>query len=265
MSFPSDTASVEVCNYISVINRRKLTEVKYDIDEEGRAECPDCGQRIKLGPSGLQNLKIRHMGSETCKAAKSKRDKNRTKKKDGSLFAFFKQPKPALNPPTLKASPLIHPTLEAQLNLGIPEALNATAAPPESPASAPAAAEGALLQRLHFISQNLANDVLEATENDVLALFGEDPASFDSPDINSEDLWEEILNPVMKGILGWGDEVDAASVVRRGERGMSALFRFVRYFILQRGVDERLFEGKLSKLLDAAERWLALQQLMRIT
>jgi hypothetical protein len=167
-----------------------------------------------------------------------KRDKDHARKKDGSLLTFFNKPKPVLNPPTVKAREILHstqgPSNAAPISAGIPST--------ESP----------LLQRLHFIHQNLAQDVLEATEDDVLARFSEDPASFDNPEVGSEELWEEVLNPVMKSILGWGDELDTASLVQRGEKGMLGIYRFVKYFTLQRGVDESLFEGKLSKLLDAA-------------
>jgi hypothetical protein len=101
--------------------------------------------------------------------------------------------------------------------------------------------------------------VLEATENDhdVLAQFSKDPASFDNPDVGSDELWEDVLNLVMKSILGWGNELNAASLVQRGEKRMLGIYRFVKYFTVQQGVDESLFEGKLSKLLDEAETQLA--------
>ena len=215
--------------------------MKLDIDSDGCAECPDCGQKIKLGPAGLRNLKIRHMGSDACKAAQVKRDKDRARKKDGSLLTFFNKPKPVLNPPTVKAREILHSTLEGPSNAALISGVPSI----ESP----------LLQRLYFIHQNLTRDVLEATENDVLARFSEDPASFDNPEVGSEELWEEVLNPVMKSILGWGDELDTASMVWRGEKGMLGVYRFVKYFTVKRGVDESLFEGKLSKLLDIAETW----------
>jgi len=188
------------------------------------------------------------MGSEVCKAAQLKRDKDRARKKDGSLLTFFNKPKPVLNPPTVKARESIYPARQGPSNAAAP------------PTVISAVTEGPLLQRLYFINKNLAHDVPEATENDVLAQFSEDPASFDNLAIDSENLWEEVLNPVMKGILRWGDELDAASLVQRGEKGISAVHRFVKYFTVQRGVDERLFEGKLSRLLDAAETRLEFQE-----
>jgi hypothetical protein len=41
------------------------------------------------------------------------------------------------------------------------------------------------------------------------------------------------------------------------EKGILDVYRFVKYFTIKRGVDESLFEGKLLKLLDIVETWLA--------
>jgi hypothetical protein len=43
-------------------------------------------------------------------------------------------------------------------------------------------------------------------------------------------------------------------MVRRGEKGMDGMMHFVKYFINERGVSEALFEGKLNRLLDAADK-----------
>lgn len=59
----------------------------------------------------------------------------------------------------------------------------------------------------------------------------------------SEDLWQEVINGVLKGVLGWGTEIED-DVIRRGDGGLGGLVRFVDYFVTERGVPEALFEGK---------------------
>ena len=61
------------------------------IDAEGYAVCPDCGTRIKCGPTGLANLEKRHQGTATCKAAQAKHEKaekDLEKRKRGQYLPF---------------------------------------------------------------------------------------------------------------------------------------------------------------------------------
>lgn len=43
-------------------------------------------------------------------------------------------------------------------------------------------------------------------------------------------------------------------MVRWGAMGMGGVLQFARYFIEERGVNEMLFEGKLSHLLNAVKK-----------
>jgi hypothetical protein len=70
------------------------------LDADGYAICPDCGTRVKCGSAGLANLEKRHRTSDSCKNAREKRDKDQ-KKKNTSLFNYFKGPKVPAVPSTI--------------------------------------------------------------------------------------------------------------------------------------------------------------------
>ena len=55
-----------------------------------------------------------------------------------------------------------------------------------------------------------------------------------------------LINPILKDALGWGTEADMDKVIRRGRKGLDGLANFVKHFIVKRGVNMGLFEGKLS-------------------
>jgi hypothetical protein len=110
------------------------------------------------------------------------------------------------------------------------------------------------VSRLEQLAAGLPMSVADATEEDSLAIFGQDPQTYDDPTIASEDLWEETINRVMKEGLGWGTEMDMSQVVRRGAKGVGGLIEFVRYFVESRGVDENLFEGKLRHIMEEMDR-----------
>ena len=70
------------------------------------------------------------------------------------------------------------------------------------------------LEKLFNIVRLLPDTIPEATEYDKLAVFGGNPRDFDNPDLSADDLWEEVLNKVLKSALGWGEEVNMDDVIR---------------------------------------------------
>jgi hypothetical protein len=93
----------------------------------------------------------------------------------------------------------------------------------------------------------------EASDNDKLAEFGQDPASFDNMAFNHDDLWEEEINPHLKQVLGWETEGSMKELIQQGKKGVEGLAMYVKYFVKEQGVNESLFEGKLSHLMIALE------------
>ena len=171
-------------------------------------------------------------------------------KPNASILDFVKK-KPAAVPSLAAPAPLItntpFPRLESQ-----PRTEERTH--PMSPLLAPSAYDVPLLTRLQDLILRLPGSVPEATENDHLAVFGQDPRHFDDPEADGEGLWEEVINRVLKDALSWGMEREMSTIIRRGRNGMGGLHAFVEYFVRQRGVDPALFEGKLERLMKEMER-----------
>ncbi|KAG6906501.1 hypothetical protein DXG01_013604 [Tephrocybe rancida] len=111
--------------------------------------------------------------------------------------------------------------------------------------------EAAIVSELRDLIAKLPPTVLEAGPADVLAIFGKDPKSFDDLEMPLEDIWETMMNPTLKSILGWGNNVDLATVIRRGALGMDGFLHFINYFVDIRKVPEFLLEGKLTRLMEA--------------
>ena len=104
----------------------------------------------------------------------------------------------------------------------------------------------------HLIKK-LPDTIPEATNYDKLAAFAGNPADHDDPSLSVDDLWENRLNGLLKSVLGWGEEGDMESIIRRGRKGLNGLGNFVRHFVVKRRVNEALFEGKLLHLLSKLE------------
>ena len=111
----------------------------------------------------------------------------------------------------------------------------------------------ALVDSLKQLAKKLRDDIhqraADISKPDPLACFNIDPASFDDKTVSADELWEEVLNSLMKNALGWGTTLDVPSLVETDGQGVMGLARFVEYFVVERGVSEVLFEGKLNHLM----------------
>ncbi|KJA17143.1 hypothetical protein HYPSUDRAFT_70894 [Hypholoma sublateritium FD-334 SS-4] len=222
------------------------------------AVCPDCGIEVNLGLVGLSNLTKRHRGNKVCLRAKSARDKHAMKSKT-LLHNFFmaRPPKKAAIPLTM--APYIQPantvtTPEPSVitpkDVNIEKSSSPHAGLLISPTTPTPVVRGFFEELYHLIA-GLPNTIPEATEYDDLAAFGGNPQLFDDPSLDAEDLWEMVINQQLKAVLGWGAEADMDHIIRRGKKGLDALFNFVKHFIVKRGMSEGLFEGKLTHLMTA--------------
>jgi hypothetical protein len=72
----------------------------------------------------------------------------------------------------------------------------------------------------------------------------------DDPAIPSIDLWEDLINGKMKAVFGWGEEKDMSEFVSGGVYGVGGLLQDLEYYIVHRGVDSALFEGKSGRLME---------------
>ena len=228
------------------------------LDAEGYAQCPDCGTRIHCGTVGLANLEKRHRGKKICLETKAKRDKNAKTKKNGTLLSFFNQPKPSLVPSTVPTvQPVSSPALPQEKTPNTEMAVVAQEGHVpviKRPRASP------FVEKLTNLVTKLPHTIPDsASDNDKLAEFGQDPANFDDKTFNHDDLWEEEINPRLKRVLGWGTEGSMKELIRRGKKGVEGLAMYVEYFVEERGVNESLFEGKLSHLMMALEEMCVIE------
>ncbi|KAF8964489.1 hypothetical protein BDZ97DRAFT_1660101, partial [Flammula alnicola] len=216
------------------------------------AVCPECGSDVPLGLVGISNLTKRHIGTKKCQRIKETRDKG-TKKSNTSLLSFFR--------PGAAKKPLIPSSIAPSKPLPIPETSHTiqSASPTEDlPVSLSLVPEAPVvrdfLETLQHLIRSLPDTVPEASDYDNLAIFGGNPEESDDPSLDTDELWETVLNQLLKSALGWGTEGDMDTIIRRGRKGLDGLVNFVRYFVIKRGVSEALFEGKLSHLMKELEK-----------
>lgn len=157
------------------------------------------------------------------------------------LLNFFKKPKTTHIPSTVSNPEPIHS------NTFTPEKITNTAAvtmtnvqcegavSPSKPEAKPASSiSSTTYQKLSLKAQIM-----------MLVIFSARPSDFDDTSILSGELWEEVVNKILKLAFGWGVEGNMDSIIRRGRKGLDGLADFVKYFIVKQGVNEALFEGKL--------------------
>ncbi|KAG6825754.1 hypothetical protein H0H92_002534 [Tricholoma furcatifolium] len=212
------------------------------LDAEGYAICPDCGTRVNCGRVGVANLELRHRGTKACRAAAQKRDKSKTK--STSILSFLKQ-RPTPVPSTVTPAHLVtSSSVTTQQGRAQPESV-------DIPLQTPCQKEAAIVTELRHLIARLPHSVPEGLPGEPLSIFGQDPRSFDNLHTPSEDLWETIINPTLKSVLGWGGELNLKSIIRRGAMGMDGLLTFIQYFVDVRDVPQSLVEGKLTILMEA--------------
>ncbi|KAF8810813.1 hypothetical protein BYT27DRAFT_7221830 [Phlegmacium glaucopus] len=224
------------------------------LDAEGYAICPDCGTCIKCGPAGLKNLEKCHCGTDTCKNAQAKQDKEVKKKKNGLILSFLK-PRAVLVPLTVSSSSPIHchklaPATTKDTSFTI--STNPLRKEVNSPGAQPVSEsimEG-FIWEMGKLVKSLPLSTPEASEIDKLSVFGADPRRFDDRTIDTDELWENRLHNILKATLGWGKEGNMEEIICQGKWGLDGLLNFVTYFVKERGVSEGLLRGKLDYLIE---------------
>lgn len=87
-----------------------------------------------------------------------------------------------------------------------------------------------------------------------LSGFLQDPESFDIPDLSTDDLWEQVVNPVLHETLGYGLSNDISEKITTTHRAaVQGFARWLDYYIVRRGVDEGMVEMRMERLFTALE------------
>ena len=107
-----------------------------------------------------------------------------------------------------------------------------------------------LLSRLKQSIDSMSSSIPEATEDDVLAPFA---IACPPEDLAPENAWEE-LDPILNRLVGYGMSPQAfAGTVRRGERGMKGVWRFLEAWVSRYRIEGKLLEGKVATMIAAIE------------
>ncbi|KAF7326984.1 hypothetical protein MSAN_02492200 [Mycena sanguinolenta] len=222
------------------------TEPEIVVDAEGYAICPECGERVQCGPSGIQNLLKRHLGSKTCKAAKAKKAKKSLK--NGQISAFF-GPKATPVPSTVSAPAPVRVLVKTTTAIELPLAPRCSGSS-SIETSRSRFAPGSLLGQLEDAIKILPPTVQEATNSDTLAAFGQDPSQYVDAEVPAVEVYEH-LNPLFHNTLGWAMPVEeTAQLLRKGPLGLDGVLRFISYFVEKRGVREQDFAAKIQQILE---------------
>ena len=110
-----------------------------------------------------------------------------------------------------------------------------------------------LLRELQAGVERIPADKPKAILSHRLSAFGVDPSSCIG---QGDDDWEDILNPMMKGAFGWGEDAMCKAVkemLQRGQWGLDGFIRFLRFFVMTRGLKGAMFESKIKALLEELE------------
>ncbi|KAF4612577.1 hypothetical protein D9613_012728 [Agrocybe pediades] len=245
-----------------------VQENQIALDNDRKGICPDCGEKIGAGTAGAANIEKRHRGSKACREAQQRKERERKKKNAPTLANFFAR-KPVNTAVSYVPSTISIPTVIRSQKLGVevPAAGKATGTSTVPHAAAKTtqtvpghASSQTFLEKLEEKIRGLPQSVPEGEATDSLAMFAGNPANSDIQGADAEELWELVLNQTMKTVLGWGTNTNMNDLVRRGRYGLDGLLGFVKYFVIKRGVDEGLFEGKLSGLYTAIDKLSATRE-----
>lgn len=214
---------------------------------------------VKVGKGGIANYKTQHKDTPKCQSNLAKRTKFKPKpmktKENGSLLSFLKPRNAAASKPSGSGSPQSASSAAASErshrvpNLGSSQTVSKSSGVTPVPQS-----KLPFILRFRNLVLRLPGDLPQAAPDDRLAVFS-NPRAADNPHVQGGDLWEEVLNGLMKEALGWGPTASMEGMMKRGIWGLDGLADFVEYFVEKRGVDIVLFEGKLARLMLEIEKW----------
>ncbi|KAF8153671.1 hypothetical protein BJ912DRAFT_476922, partial [Pholiota molesta] len=106
-----------------------------------------------------------------------------------------------------------------------------------------------LLQEIYRCICSLPLTVPLGAPSEPLAQFAHPPTAFVE---EGQDPWEEVINPALDRVLGFGkNSDDIRALIRRGDYGMDGLYRYLKACISDLNIYAGLFEGKIRRLIDA--------------
>ena len=176
---------------------------------------------INCGTVGLANLEKHHGEKKVCQENKAKHAKeelqSQKQKRNGSLLDFFKRPKTTHIPSTVSNPEPIHSNSfapEKDTDMAAVTVTNTQcegAVSPSKPEVEPASSS--FLERFQYLINNLPETIPEGSDYDALAIFSARPSDFNDTSIPSGELWEEVVNKILKSAFGWGVEGNMDNII----------------------------------------------------
>ncbi|KAJ7576654.1 hypothetical protein C8J56DRAFT_799797, partial [Mycena floridula] len=218
----------------------------------GKAICPRC--LTEVGGNAL-NLIARHLNKKICDDAKIKLDKSKSKQLGLARYLAPKAP----HVPSTVAAPRALPlqsTSAAEISSHLLSSSFTRPVIGEKSIAGPgseylSAHLPKFLRKLQNLVGRLPDSIPEGTLNVGLGIYGGKPENrVTDVNLSSDDLWEEIVNPLLHQVF-WNKPVEnIIPLISRGEYGMDGFITFVTYFV-SRGISELLFHQQISMLENA--------------
>lgn len=243
--------------------------VEPTVNADGIVVCPDCGEEVSVGNGGIENFKKRHRGKKKCRERRAEKEAE-ARRRLGPKITNWLVPsaKQKRVQPTVSSPPPVTSRITLDTDLPGPsstcrsespfvdiESVDARPASPAIPSPPPSDRTArqepladALLRRLKAAIDELPSCVPEAKAADRISSFATTAIPLG---LAPDEAWEA-LDPVLNRFLGYDVTAEGlAAEVRRGEKGMSAFWRYLNSWVTEYNIDGALLEGKVNKLISA--------------
>ena len=220
--------------------------------------CPECETPIQVGTVGISNFNKRHRDSQKCRdnqVKKKRKDatqdaarqffapRSATNPAPGPSAAQLLVKPPAVQPPTTTRAPGSQVGLQ---QLPVSSLVGASQLSEQSNIACPTALK--LLNRFWIRIQQLPESIEVADDSCPLARFS---GTFEGSVGPGQDPWEVWNGPLDTELQKSPEEVK--NLVKRGEKGLKAVYNLLEYLALSHGVPGALLEGKVERLLHAID------------
>jgi hypothetical protein len=224
---------------------------------------------VRVGFGGDKNF-MQHEGSAKHKSNAKKMENG--PKSSKKLTSFFGPHTAPINRPPVPPAPLaLPPTIASKPVLASPEIIDVDtfdmtietdSTPIEGSTSKTTNSsfrppfrngEHPLLRHLRLLTLNLPSSVPIAKPTDELAQFAGDLVlTASSVDEVGENPWEVLVDPFLNRTIGYGKSTaEVAEIVRRGDLGMDAFYRWIKICLEELKVLPSLLEMMLERVFDA--------------
>jgi hypothetical protein len=189
------------------------------------------------------NLVKGHLGRKTCSDQKTQKDKidkiNRTSTKLTTFFGKVKE-KATLIPSTVSPALTINSATAPE-----PGPSNPLFTPP--PNASNIEPMPLFMVQFNSVAASLPPTIPLAEDGDVLAKFSHPSELLVGEGTSVDDLWEEVVNPLLHYISWAMSDDELRAIIRRGVKGVDGFGSFVMFWI-GKGISASLFESRVERI-----------------